>query len=435
VSFHSWLENTSYTRRKKDALSKLYQETCLLVGPKTATYKVVVCFIKNEAYIIYKAPRAILARSDEFKVRVGPIFKVIENKLFAVKASYGQPYFIKKIPIPDRPKVILDTLGSGFCFTDRPNECLRRALVTDYSQFEASFVEEVMEALEIPFYYFMAENLPEFHEFKLCVDELTGINTCVFRNWKFKIRSRRMSGEMNTSLGNGFSNLMISLFSCYYHKCSDIRIFVEGDDCVCTYVGPIIPSTFVEKLGFIVKMTYLSSPSLASFCGQVFDLETLVVITDPIKIILNFAWMNMKYLYSADYIKKGLLRSRALSLLYQYSGCPIVQKFSERFIYITRDYLPIVDETDDRYHQELMRDILRMKIVSRPVSFQSRELMFSVFQIPIVVQLQLEKYFAEYDFGVINCPQILNYVNDDMVHNYNNYVRQLYKINSRYEFL
>jgi len=428
VAFKSWLEATLYTRRKKNELLKIYQETVTSGFPFLNNMKIVNCFIKNEAYPLYKPPRAILARCDEFKIRVGPIFKAIENSLFSVKASYGFPYFIKKVPIPDRPKIILDCLGDSFGFTDRPNENLRRVLVTDYSQYEASFVPEVMKAIEMVLYKFMIERLPEFDEFSEFLEELLGINTCVFRNWIFKIRSRRMSGEMNTSLGNGFTNLMVTLFVLNYHKCKKIRIFVEGDDCVCTYVGPIISSDFVKNLGFLVKMTYLTSPSLASFCGQIFDLNSLVVITDPIKIILNFSWTNMKYSRSAEYIKQGLIRSRAMSLLYQFAGCPIIQCFALKFLKLTRNYLPYIDETEDRYHIELIRDAVRSKLVAKEVCMSSRELMFQVFGITVGRQLLIERFIDLYQGGPFNCPCILDYVNDDMVHNYNNYVVQLYLI-------
>jgi len=425
VSFNTWLEGTLYTRRKKKELEVLRQETYIKNVPFVSQYKYVKCFIKNESYSTYKVPRAILARADEFKIRVGPIFKAIENRLFSLEAPYGYPYFIKKVPIPDRPKVILDCLGVSLAYVDRPTEHLRRVMATDYSQFEASFQEDIMKNIELPFYEFMTCFLTEHEEFMNFVSDLMGVNTCIFKNWIFKILCRRMSGEMNTSLGNGFSNLMITLFTLSFHKCQRIRLFVEGDDCVCSYDGPIIDSKFLLNLGFLVKMKYLTSPSLASFCGQIFDLSSLVVITDPVKVILNFAWANMKYVNSAHFIKQGLIRSRAMSLLYQFPGCPIVQSVATTFIRVTRDYLPFLDTTEDRYHQEIIRDALRVSLVTKEVSMSSRELMFEVFGISVAHQLLIEEYFNSYIDGPINCPIVLNYCNDDMVHNYYNYVKQL----------
>jgi hypothetical protein len=427
LAFESWLERTSYSRKKKNELSQLHKKVCEL--PVKMVCKTVKAFIKNEAYPMYKAPRAILARSDEFKVLVGPMFKAIEELVYDLKSPNGFPYFIKKIPIPERPKVILENLGDGNGFTDEPLMHKRRVLVTDYSQFEASFTPEIMDILEMQLYHYMIENLPEFVKFKELIDTLKAINVCVFRHFKFKIKGRRMSGEMNTSLGNGFSNLMITLFTLTVHGCRDIRLFVEGDDCVCTYWGPVISSDFLVRLGFLVKLKYLTSPCEASFCGNIFDLFSLVVIADPIKILLNFSWINMKYFRSSHAMKMGLLRSRALSLIYQYSGCPVIQPFAMRVLELTKGFKAVLDTTIDGYHKHIYEAAIalepKLQDVLRPVSFKSRELMFSVYEISISFQLMLEDHFAKMEFGPINCPIVLSTVNADMLHYYEHYVRQL----------
>jgi len=385
---------------------------------------VVKCFIKNESYPKYKYPRAILARSDEFKVLVGPVFKLIENHIFSLKTDYNSSYFIKKVPVPNRARAILDVIGTSVGHNDpgTADQFLRRYVVTDYTSFESSFTKDIINNCEMKLYEHCVSCLPEGKAFMGYLETIVGQNRCFFSNINFSILARRMSGEMNTSLGNGFSNLMLTLFVMFEIGARDVRLFVEGDDCILTYVGPMFQPSLVLKLGFKIKFVFLRSPNLASFCGQIFDLTHLVIVCDPLKIILNFAWVNMRYVKSAHRIKMGLVRSRALSLIYQYSGCPIVQCFAWRMLELTERYEVYFDETVDGYHRQLYTDALKHIPQFRPIQFTSREIIEDVFNITVDHQIIIEAYFSSYKFGPIDLYILRNYCTYDQLHYYDNYI-------------
>lgn len=385
---------------------------------------VVKCFIKNESYVKYKFPRAILARSDEFKILVGPVFKLIENHVFSLKTSYGSSYFIKKVPVPLRAKTILDVIGTSVGYNDEATAThrLRRYVVTDYTSFESSFVRDFIEVCEMVLYERCVSLLPEYKDFVRYLETIVGQNKCFFRNVNFSIDARRMSGEMNTSLGNGFSNLMLTLFVMKEIGATDVRLFVEGDDCILTYIGPMFQPDLVLKLGFKIKFLFLTSPNLASFCGQIFDLVHLVVVCDPLKIILNFSWVNMKYMRSTPKIKMGLVRSRALSLIYQYSGCPIVQCFAWRMLQLTQNFEAYFDETVDAYHRKMYLDAIKHTPQYRQVQFSSREVVEEVFNITVSHQLLIENYFTSYEFGPIDLYVLKEYCTYDQLHYFDNYI-------------
>jgi len=385
----------------------------------------VKCFIKNEAYPFYKYPRAILARTDDFKVLVGPIFKVIENHLFSMKSEQGHNYFIKKIPVPERATYILDVLGLEIAYNDVAtcDQNLRRYVVTDYSSFESSFTRDIMLACEFQFYYKCLSLLPDGHYFSSLLDQLLNFNRCFFTEWKFLIRARRMSGEMNTSLGNGFSNLMLTKFLLDRIGAMDVRLLVEGDDCIFTYVGPMFTPDLVNSLGFKLKFLFVQSPNYASFCGQIFDLTHLVVVCDPIKVILNFAWTNMKYFRSSNAIKMGLVRSKALSLIYQYSGCPVVQSFARAMLRCSEGYKPVVDQTIDAYHRWLYIESLSIIPNYKDIQMSTRQIVEEVFNISIIHQEILENYFDNYCFGPIYSNIIKEYCHEDQIHYFENYVK------------
>jgi hypothetical protein len=122
--------------------------------------------------------------------------KSIENVLFKYKA------FIKHVPIPDRPKYIDDLIGRHGA----------KYIATDYTSFESSFVSEVMQVCEKQLYTYMAPTRRK--QVLQFMDIIGGINICKFKTCKTTIRGKRMSGEMNTSVANGFTNLMLMEYCC-----------------------------------------------------------------------------------------------------------------------------------------------------------------------------------------------------------------------------
>lgn len=77
-----------------------------------------------------------------------------------------------------------------------------------------------------------------------------------------------MSGDMCTSLGNGFSNKMKAEFLAYKAG-GTIDGFVEGDDGLFVTNFELRSSDY-EKLGFTIKIEEIADPCEASFCGMIF---------------------------------------------------------------------------------------------------------------------------------------------------------------------
>jgi len=351
------------------------------------------CFIKNEAYPIYKFPRGIYARKDDFKMRVGPIFKLIEKELFNL------PYFVKYIPVDERAKYIHELFGDCPAVIGSPYEFIRRYMATDFTAFEASFTADVMNDCEMQLYEFMVQFLPEGERFmRLLRQVLLLENDCRFRSVMVKMQAGRMSGEMNTSLGNGFTNLMLMLFAMSEFNCEHAVCLIEGDDGIAAYTGPLIPDAFYEQLGFTIKIIYHSTLNTASFCGQVFDFETYTIVADPIKVLLNFSWAHPQYMNCRPKKIMGLLRCKALSLLYQYPGCPVLQSFAVAVLRLTKEVLCVRDLTLDAWHRDIQSTAIdrdyRHLLHTRKVALSTRQVMADVFRISVIDQIILENYFT-----------------------------------------
>jgi len=277
--------------------------------------------MKDEFYTAYKYPRTINSRSDAAKVLVGPIFWQISDAVMHHKYK-GYTPFIKYVSIAERPEYIWKHL--------RPTA--RKLFAGDYTAFEALFQRAQMQ-IEIDLYKYMTANLPENirNLFWGYLDNvLAGSNSCFFRQFSTKVDATRMSGEMCTSLGNGWFNLMVLRFLLESLGHTDVQIFVEGDDSIAAYTptGTPIEDKHFRELGLEMKISEPDSISQASFCGIVFHPEDMINVTDPREVLASFGWVSSRYANSTDNRLKALLRAKSLSYLYQYPGCPIIQELA-----------------------------------------------------------------------------------------------------------
>jgi hypothetical protein len=319
VSVESWLLKTTYPRWRRDELLVKWYKVASIWEKR---YHGVKSFMKLETYLEWKYARGINSRTDEFKCAVGPIFKAIEEKL------YQHPSFIKHVPVADRPRYITEMLYREY----------GTYLASDYTAFEALFTKEVMEKVEFQLYEYMTSKLPGGPEFMRLVREvLGGLNWCEFRDFFVSLFGTRMSGEMCTSLGNGFANLMFMLFMLKKFGCTDVAGVVEGDDGLFVCRGTPPTGKDFEKLGLIIKLETYSSLAEASFCGMVFDPEDKLTVMDPREVLSAFGWASGNYARSNAKTLKTLLRCKSLSLAHQYPGCPVISALAQYGLRVTRD--------------------------------------------------------------------------------------------------
>lgn len=187
VSFETWIENTPYSRKRKDELIEKHNRSPYRLGDKIPDdYLWCKSFIKDENYETYKASRSINSRSDEFKCLVGPIVQAISDRVFSLD------WFIKKVPIEERPQKILDLL-------EDPGEDI---FTSDYTSFEASFRKALMESCEDELLQYMVQFLPLGQQFMKLMRRAKFLcsNLLIFKYFTIKIKGKRMSGEMDTSL-------------------------------------------------------------------------------------------------------------------------------------------------------------------------------------------------------------------------------------------
>lgn len=381
LTFKNWIDKTIYPQSRKDQLTKVRQMVDDSVTWDDKKWVQVDAFGKPETYPAYKHERAIYARKDPFKVIVGPLFKQIEEVL------YKDPAFVKHVPVMQRAKYILDRLS-------HPGATY---MATDYTAYESHFTAKLMRACEFQLYRRMARDCPEARKVLDYYEKtVTSTNSIFFKVLKCFLPAGRMSGEMTTSLGNGFTNYMIFLFVCKYLQLKESKCVIEGDDCLARLflpkgMGLAELQNVYTRLGMNVKIELHDDLCTASFCGLVFHEHDLINVVNPIKIILNMGWISGKYAKSGLKTMLELLRGKAMSTMCMTRGCPVVQSFCQ---YLLRETAGSHFRIDDYWLKEQLGKIdlaEYMKPVDIPMT--TRVVMERKFNITVEDQFVMERYF------------------------------------------
>jgi len=339
----------------------------------------VEAFIKDEFYFEPKMTRWINARNDRVKAWFGPLVDM------AMKVFAACPNVIKTVPVSDRARYIHDWFYAEG----------RKYGATDFTSFEAHFKDWLME-IEGLFIEYLLQRHPLVRLLKVFYEKvLSGQNVSKMRNFgAFIFWALRCSGEMNTSFGNTFHNLMTILFCLEENGAIDSGTMVEGDDSIFFCEPPECMPRYeqFERFGWEVKMEQFSNLGDASFCGNVYDPDDMIVVTDPRKVMLTLGWTSRKYLGARPAFLSGLLRSKVLSMAHQYGRNPIIWKLSSKLLQLTENckIRKSIVFGMDAYHRENFRRFLDNEpIISEP-PIGTRLLVERLYGISLDLQYQIE---------------------------------------------
>lgn len=408
--FQEWIDSTPYQLYRKEELIKIYGEG-IFTEPK---YKV-KAFIKDEHYSEWKHLRGIYSRHDDYKVRVGPFFKKIGDIFFSLK------WFIKKIPVNDRPKWLLEKFG------DQTN-----IFCTDFSQFEATFTKQLMNVENIVYGFLLQNNPHKKKIMDLITKGMMSINHIQFHKWSMNLMCKRMSGEMSTSVSNGFMNLLLTHFLLQEAGNKLYDSSIEGDDSMNHYDVRAPTAQEYEELGAKIKIEHPSNLCEASFCGQIFDREDLDNVANPMEALVSFGWTKSQYMVSNKNTLKKLLKAKSLSLLYEYSGCPILRSLALYGLRVTNDvllddvYKTINKQKLSQYERETWIEMLdnydENHVFTNSVKSNTRSLVARKFGLSIIIQQEIEEYLDnKIDISPIDLTCILERCDKSWIDYYNTY--------------
>lgn len=408
LTFEEWLEQAPYPTSRKEELRRVWDECG--GKPSKQMLELVKSFIKDECYAQYKFPRGIYSRSDAAKCLFGPLVQSVSNQLFSLH------WFIKKIPVADRPVAIYDKLhkpGSKYIYTD-------------YTSFEAHFTAELMEICENQLYKYATSRLSgaAAEVANTMAQTKKSIQFIVFKTFNCRMKAGRMSGEMDTSASNGFTNLMLYLFASFKAGCKESKItgFVEGDDGLFRNDGPYPTEDLFKNLGMTIKIGITDRLERASFCGQVYDIEDKIVVTDIREQVCRLGWTNKKYTRASERVATELLRAKGFSLAYQYNGCPILGVLGLKILELTQGVTirqSIIDQMD-YWDLQKFYQATASEINVKRTGISTRQLVEELYSITIDEQVEIEETIASMT-ALGPLPFQFQSIPADWTHYYENY--------------
>lgn len=427
--FDEYIENTNYPRYRKEELRNVHNKN---FDPKKGT--AVKAFIKDESYPEYKAFRTINSRNDDYKTRVGPFFQKLSKKIFTTE------HFIKKIPVAERPK-----------FIKKRFEGLFNLFCTDFSSFEATFGPLLLRVEFLVYDWFLKYNNRRGEIMRLIRQGIGGRNRVVFKDFAYIIDGRRMSGEMNTSEGNGIMNMLMTFFLLEEAGNKVLTGYFEGDDGICFYHPRTPTAQDYADLGAKIKIEIPGGLNKASFCGLIFDEEVEDNVCNITEALMSFGYTTSQYANSCRKKKMALLRSKSLSMLYSYPGCPILKSLAKYGLRMTdeisNEYLKWVlnRQNLNTYERELLQieneyfenkqgDNIKIRdteVFNRPIDYRTRKLVEDVYNISIDNQKLCEDYLDnKTDLSPIVLPSLLSLVHPDQIDYYQRYSMTIHENNT-----
>lgn len=260
-----------------------------------------------------------------------------------------------------------------------------------------------MKECEFRLYHYMLDGLAD-EVLRHMEKAMLGENKCLIgRPTKFimKIMARRMSGEMTTSLGNGFTNLCLFLYFCKYNGLNvfdgnDVIGVVEGDDGLFAVAHDAPTTEQFATLGFEIKMETHNHLNEASFCGMVFDPIEKSNVADPAELLCKFGWTTSQSMMGGLRVQRELLRAKALSLACELGQCPIAHHLAAFALRCTKGYHFKFDNNNKWKLENVLRGVnmsqVEEKLLSKSVPMANRILCQKLFGISVSTQLAIERY-------------------------------------------
>jgi hypothetical protein len=399
-----WLRQTHYPLRRAQSLAEVHKGLTGSVIDGILRDLSLKGFIKREWLIMFKTPRGIHPESEAMKVRMGPIFKAIENVVYQLR------WFVKHMPVQERPAFILDNV-------DREGWI---KIFTDFSSFEAGFNPLVQQSIEFPMYFHMLRNCPQQLAIMKAYSKICcGVRHVAYQDVKCDVRARRMSGQMCTSLGNTWTNFVLMTFMMKDHlDLHKMRLAVEGDDGVCAVppeAAPAFNAKMFERAGFKVKVQQTKNIEEGSFCGCVFDRHDRVNVSDPLRILATFGWVEGQNVFADDVRMQVIGRAKSMSLAYTFYRAPILHELAKYGLRMTQRVkleevgkwiaqTPTLNEWSRDRYLEVMKHRLDMDV---GVPWRTRKLVADKYGFSVGAQIDFERYLShKNDLGPLLIPSV-----------------------------
>ncbi len=338
-------------------------------------------------------PRGISPRNPRYHVVVGPYVKRIEKEIYDVIARlFGGTTVFKGLNAMQRGREMKqiwdqfqDPVAVGLDASRFDQHVSKQALEWEHSIYRKYFPHDKLFA-----------KLLKWQLSNKCVADIPEAHL------NFKLEGRRMSGDMNTSLGNCL--LMCSMMYAYMDGRVDrFRLANDGDDCVLVFERKQLdkldqlPDWFTE-MGFNMKVEepvfHLEQIEFCQ-CRPVFTGSEYIMVRNPhtalAKDCVSLTALDLPHLV------KRWCKAIGDGGLAGTGGIPVWQEFYKRLLLEAGDSKPLHDDQMWGFNQ-LMSGMKRT--YQNEISPETRHSFWLAFDIEPDRQIQLESEFRLRKFNM-----------------------------------
>lgn len=399
--YYSGSKRARYTQ----ATDQVIQEG---VTRKDSHVKMFVKFEKLDGDVkINPDPRAIQFRDPKYCVEVAKYLKPCEHAIYLLHGDGT---------ILPRSRVI----GKGLSSNER-GQLLHKKLLDfdnpvvlslDASRFDQHCDVELLK-LEHSFYTHMCYD-PWFAQ--LLSWQLLNYGR-TSKGLKYIARGKRMSGDMNTALGNCL--LMVLMVSTFMRG-KKYDILDDGDDCLLIVEKELVP--WVRENIQATFLTYGHELKIEHEAETIEEVEwcqghpveyrpgKYKFVRDPAKVISG-ALIGSKYFVSEG-ARAKLINTIGMAELILNLGVPVLQEYALALCRNASTSKSIeFDEIDSMYyrlHRELRRMNLRQleRVAPKPITSEARLSFAKAFSIDVTEQLAMEEFFRCWNFPIQGCVEL-----------------------------
>lgn len=380
VNHYSGKRRTRYEQAAKDLKARP------LTLPRDAE---ISAFVKSEKFNpggkVNPDPRMIQARNARYNIAVGVYLKPIEHELYRMKSERtGLPLLAKGL-CPRRRGEVIAEIWHSF-----QQPC---AVSLDGSRWDQHIDIEVLKVEHEVYRH--CNNDPYFAE--LLSQQL--YNNCkTFGGWRYKAKGKRMSGDMNTALGNCL--LMVLMARAYFQSIEvEAEIFDDGDDVLVFFESANLP-----KVKETVTDCFLQFGQEVKVENIANRLEDIVFCqSSPIKVgagymmvadwrkIISQSTSGTRF-WSETKTRADMAYSVGQCLLALYPGVPIIQSYAVRLCAFGGKINPAIYDTDWLWKiRPLGSRVTLGELGPEPITPETRNSFAAAYKVPQEQQMLLER--------------------------------------------
>lgn len=383
-----------YTGGKREEYLRAYKKL-IKDGLKDTDVTSVTMFLKDDKYWWdndggaegIKAPRCIQYRSKAFNIIFGSIIHPLEKVVYPYLDRAGTPVFAKSRNSHQRAADIKAKLeATEYSY----------AYLIDHSKFDAHVTEEHLAQTR----YFYSKFFPHSKVIQM-LEKAHGswVNGYTKKGLHYQVLGTRMSGDMDTGLGNSLINYVILKLTFP----DGSLLYIDGDDSI-VFTRRKVDKDYIVKMcrehGMEAKVEEVVNPEMEDmdFCQSrpVLVSGRWRCVREPMRVLKRMGWITKR---RDDKFLERVKYSIGLCELALNQGVPILQHAALE--YVANSTNQTFTTEVDRYFAAKNEFFRPGKARPLPVTMETRLSFERAFGITVAKQLEMESWKFSKDLVVV----------------------------------